>query len=786
MANYNLTNQPISASFQQLLQKNDSDYLVDGTGSLIESLKVTGSISASTYYGDGSNLTNITASAVDTGSLLITASSDFSEITFTKGNGDTFLVDSTPRQVVELVKNKNGFMAKGTPVYVSGSTGNELHVYAASASRADRMPATFVLEQDLNFDESGTAILSGFINGVDTSAFGEGDNVYVGVDGGYTNVKPTGSANFIQKLGNVVKSDVNGSGVISGAGRSNDLPNIQEGYTWVGDSNGVPQAVTTGSLLIDTGSFAKLIGNNEFNGNNNFSGSFFASGSATLFNPVPGAFNLEQTLAYASHTKDNKPDTYSTNFIGMMNYSGVGNRYDKALTMFQYDSPSFNYGGIQFNAGYEIGNFLQTVSGSIGTNRIETKPDGNTLLRQYAQEINIGTANTDAITIGNAGSTTAVNIGAATQVSVGGGSFVMNAPVTASSNLKVDGNFTSSLQEGYVWVGDSSGTTTLVTTSSLASGGLPSGVVSGSDQLTGSYDLRYAQLDGVNFFSGPNNIFTGSVLVSGSGQFINPIPGAFSFDRAIDYGTVPKGNVPYSYGLGFTGMLNYGGAGNQFDNSNVMLQADSSAFNYYGMNFCAGYQVGTIMKTISGSFASNRVETQADGTTRFYAYATQMDIGTALTNNITIGNASSTQNITIGSATQTLLGGGSVVLNAPTTFNGSNIISGSVKTEVATTSITSNTASIDFSNTSLFELTLADGVDTHIDATNVGTGQTVNVLINQSGTSAGTVSFSPKFYFPSGSTYVATTTTAAQDIITLITFNNENNIYVSSVNNMVQ
>jgi len=51
----------------------------------------------------------------------------------------------------------------------------------------------------------------------------------------------------------------------------------------------------------------------------------------------------------------------------------------------------------------------------------------------------------------------------------------MNAPVTASSNLKVDGNFTSSLQEGYVWVGDSSGTTTLVTTSSLASGGLPSG-----------------------------------------------------------------------------------------------------------------------------------------------------------------------------------------------------------------------------------------------------------------------------------------------------------------------
>ena len=50
MANYNLTNQPISASFQQLLQINDSNYLVDGTGSLIDELNVTGSISASTYF----------------------------------------------------------------------------------------------------------------------------------------------------------------------------------------------------------------------------------------------------------------------------------------------------------------------------------------------------------------------------------------------------------------------------------------------------------------------------------------------------------------------------------------------------------------------------------------------------------------------------------------------------------------------------------------------------------------------------------------------------------------
>lgn len=188
---------------------------------------------------------------IDTGSLLVTASNDFSQITFTKGDASTFELDVTPRRVVETVKNKNGFMAKGTPVYVSGSTGNELHVYTADAGLSTRVPATFILDQDLDPEESGLGILTGFINGVDTSAFAEGVNIYLAVGGGYTDVQPTGSA-FIQKLGNVVKSDLNGSGIISGAGRVNALPNLQQGYAWVGDSNGVPQAVSTGSFAGDS------------------------------------------------------------------------------------------------------------------------------------------------------------------------------------------------------------------------------------------------------------------------------------------------------------------------------------------------------------------------------------------------------------------------------------------------------------------------------------------------------------------------------------------------------
>lgn len=186
----------------------------------------------------------------ETGSYYLTGSSDFSELTITKNNGDSDLYDVTPRKVIESVKNKESVtLLKGTPVYVSGSTGNSSHIYAASASRADRMPAAFVLDETLTSDQEGYGIIVGFINGVNTSEFSEGDVVYVGANGGYTNIKPTGS-NFIQNLGKVIKvHPTAGSGVISGAGRSNDVPNIQSGYFWVGNGDGVATAIPTSSIL---------------------------------------------------------------------------------------------------------------------------------------------------------------------------------------------------------------------------------------------------------------------------------------------------------------------------------------------------------------------------------------------------------------------------------------------------------------------------------------------------------------------------------------------------------
>jgi hypothetical protein len=173
------------------------------------------------------------------------------------------------------IKNVHtGIIAKGTPCYITGSgaSGNIAGVVPADAQSASLMPAGVIAGEEIDVGAEGAGIVIGFISGVDTSAFSSGDSIYVAIGGGYTNVKPTGSTNLIQKLGNVEKVDAsNGSGVILGAGRTNDLPNIKSGFLWVGDSDGVPQGtsgapkttanyIPSGSAVTSSGAFNLFMG----------------------------------------------------------------------------------------------------------------------------------------------------------------------------------------------------------------------------------------------------------------------------------------------------------------------------------------------------------------------------------------------------------------------------------------------------------------------------------------------------------------------------------------------
>jgi len=178
----------------------------------------------------------------------------------TDGAGNLTFGNPTSGNTVITIKNvSGGAIAKGTPLYItaSGTSGNLVGVWPADAGNPARMPAGVIAGEDLpNNGDEGIGLINGFINGVDTSAFASGDQVYVAVGGGYTNVAPTGSA-LVQKLGNVEKSDNNnGSGVINGPGAARSVPNINPGYTWVGDGDWVATPVSTASLFVTSGSHA--------------------------------------------------------------------------------------------------------------------------------------------------------------------------------------------------------------------------------------------------------------------------------------------------------------------------------------------------------------------------------------------------------------------------------------------------------------------------------------------------------------------------------------------------
>lgn len=154
----------------------------------------------------------------------------------TDGNGN--LSFGYSENVEITVKNvSGGSIPKGTPCYItaSGTSGNVAGIIPADAGDLSTMPAGIIAGETLADEAEGVGLINGFIQGVDTSAFSSGDTVYVAVGGGYTNVKPTGSGVYIQKLGNVEKVDnTNGSGVIYGPGYYNDLPNWEEGKIMVG------------------------------------------------------------------------------------------------------------------------------------------------------------------------------------------------------------------------------------------------------------------------------------------------------------------------------------------------------------------------------------------------------------------------------------------------------------------------------------------------------------------------------------------------------------------------
>jgi hypothetical protein len=413
-------------------------------------------VNQATYTTDSasfdSRINNITGSTTDTGSLLTTASFDNGtrDLTFTKGDASQFsvnipgqsgsvdwtevtnkpsgLVSGSSQVVLEDTTFTDGsndmFLStdgagnlsfdwvktlhqnihnaetssilRGTPLFVSGATGDNANVYFADAGNPLRRPATLIaFDQTLGAGATGTGIISGEIQGVDTNLYPAGTVVYLGVGGGWSSTRPTGSAS-VQPLGVITRSANNGRGIVFNQ-VAVSLPNIQQGYAWVGDSNGVPQPIATSSFAvsIDTGSFATT-GSNNFLGNQDVSGSVSSTinQSNTHLNPQTITDNVTiltgqngiiigNTSIAGDYTIEGDSEVYvftppvtqsidtstfattgSNTFIGNQTITGSLN-FSSSEDIFA-NSTEFNYTGDWLGTGTNITNNYSTGSFAIG------------------------------------------------------------------------------------------------------------------------------------------------------------------------------------------------------------------------------------------------------------------------------------------------------------------------------------------------------------------------------------------------------------------------------------
>jgi len=205
--------------------------------------------------GSNAALNSLNVSTSFTASGLIYPTADNGEESFIQTDGNGTLSLQYVKTIYEEIYNGEATtLVKGTPVYVSGSVGAAAQVFRADAGNPAKMPVIYISADTIASGGTGRGIALGLIKGVDTTGYPAGTEIYVGVGGGWTSTRPTGSA-IVQTLGYVTKEGAGGQGVVLNPG-PNSLPNLPSGSVWVGNSSSIPTPVFTSSLSVASASFA--------------------------------------------------------------------------------------------------------------------------------------------------------------------------------------------------------------------------------------------------------------------------------------------------------------------------------------------------------------------------------------------------------------------------------------------------------------------------------------------------------------------------------------------------
>ena len=197
--------------------------------------------------------TNVSNIAANTSALA--GKADLTGATFTGSVTSPDFIGDLNGAIRFEAKNASGStLLKGKVVAISGVSGNETLVDLADADDVAVRPAFGLVFADANNNAACEVVTFGNLSGLNTSAFTEGDTLYVStVAGELVNVAPTGEAADIQNIGRVIRSHAS-AGIIKvgGAGRANATPNLDSAKIFLGNaSNQSVSVAMSGDVTID-------------------------------------------------------------------------------------------------------------------------------------------------------------------------------------------------------------------------------------------------------------------------------------------------------------------------------------------------------------------------------------------------------------------------------------------------------------------------------------------------------------------------------------------------------
>ena len=197
--------------------------------------------------------TNVTA--IDANASALAGKADLTGAVFTGSVTSPDFIGDLNGAIRFEAKNASGStLLKGKVVAITGVSGNQTLVDLADADDVSARPAFGLVFADANNNAACEVVTFGNLSGLNTSAFSEGDTLYVDITAGeLTSTPPTGEAADIQNVGKVIRSHAS-AGIIKviGAGRANATPNLNSAKMFLGNaSNQSASVAMSGDVTID-------------------------------------------------------------------------------------------------------------------------------------------------------------------------------------------------------------------------------------------------------------------------------------------------------------------------------------------------------------------------------------------------------------------------------------------------------------------------------------------------------------------------------------------------------